>query len=190
MWNHDLWNDFIDCRVSVYTGFHDSVRWDRETSFLSAEFRENEKHVGIKLHFSGIERQNSIVKGERYHSPLRGISDVFKKEHYQLPDRIVLKFSNTSINDTMGPNWLVPSLLVYGVFPNFRGPTKTSMKQKERLQALKIARAEMETIVAKSILLGLYNRDYHRPLIIWFFLEKSEEYSENVLEDGEDHSLS
>lgn len=124
--SHDIWNDFIDCWASVYTGFPDAIILDIETSFVSKEFRENAKYICIHLQFSRIEAHLSIVKGEIYHYPLRGILDVVKKEYKHLPNRIILWMSIKSINDNMGPNGLVPSLLVYIVIPTFPGPSKTS----------------------------------------------------------------
>lgn len=48
-----------------------------------------------------------------------------------------------SINDTMGPNGLIPTVFILGVLPTFPGPTRTNLIQKEILEALKLARAEM-----------------------------------------------
>ena len=56
----NLWNDFINCWASVYTGFPEIIRLDRETSFTSTAFRENAEGVGVELQFSGIEAHNSI----------------------------------------------------------------------------------------------------------------------------------
>lgn len=53
-----------------------------------------------------------------------------------------------SINDTIDPNELVPSLLVYGVLPTFVGPFKTRTKQSGRCEALKLVKAELESIEA------------------------------------------
>lgn len=65
--SHDIWNDFTYCLASVYTGFPDKLRLDRETSLVSKEFRENARDIGIHLQLSGIEAHNSITKRERYH---------------------------------------------------------------------------------------------------------------------------
>ena len=62
----------------------------------------------------------------------------------------ILRLSVKAINDTMGPNGLVPSLLVFGVLPSFPGPTSNNIPQKERMEALRKAKAEMEAIVAEQ----------------------------------------
>ena len=50
----------------------------------------------------------------------------------------------------MGPNGLVPSLLVFGALPSFPAPATNHPNQEERFQALRLARQEMETIVAQT----------------------------------------
>lgn len=42
-----LWNDFIDCWASVYSGSPGVIRLDREISFTAEEFREKVKNMGI-----------------------------------------------------------------------------------------------------------------------------------------------
>lgn len=147
--SYDLWNDLIDCWVSVYNGFPDAIRFDRESSFASAKCRENTKDVEIKLQLSGNNEKKSIVNGEIYHYPLRIILDIVIIEEQHIHDRIVSIMAIKSINDTKGRNGVVTSLLVYGVLSPFPATSEISMIQKERFQALKSARAEMETIEAE-----------------------------------------
>lgn len=49
-----LWNDFINCWASAYVGFPETIRLDRETSFISKKFRQNAQDLGIELIYSGI----------------------------------------------------------------------------------------------------------------------------------------
>lgn len=140
----------MDCWASVYSGFPDAIRLDRETAFVSDEFRQNAKDTGINLQLSGIEAHNSIGKGERYHYPLRRIYETVEKEHPRLRGKSTLRLAIKAINDTMGPNGLIPSLLVFGTLPRFPGIEASHPNQRERFQALKTARAEMEAIVAET----------------------------------------
>ena len=80
----ELWNDFIECWASVYTGFPENIRLDRQSGFTADEFRNYAKNVGINLQFSGIESHNALGSGERYHMPLRRVFNVLKKEHPSL----------------------------------------------------------------------------------------------------------
>ena len=146
----DIWNDFIDCWTSVHVGFPEIIRLDRESSFTSDQFRKNAKTVGVDLQFSGIESHNAIGQGERYHRPLRRVFNILKEEHKSLDDKHILRISTKAINDTMGPNGLVPSLLVFGVLPAFPCPNTKMPNQVERFAALRTAKAEMEKIVAET----------------------------------------
>lgn len=103
--------------------------------------------MGVKLQISGVEAQNSIG-GERYYYPLRRIFEVTKSEHNKLVDKIILRMYIKAINGTMGPNGIVPSLLVSGPIPKFPYQSNMNPKQTERFEAVKLARPEMETIVA------------------------------------------
>lgn len=55
-----------------------------------------------------------------------------------------------AINDTLGPNWLVSSLLVFGTLPKFPCVTNFNLKKSESFQALQLSRREMETTVEES----------------------------------------
>lgn len=85
--------------------------------------------------------------------PLRRIFNVLKMEHPSINDKRLSRLSLTGINDTMGPNGLVSLLLVFGVLPYYPSSTKHSQDRFERFDALKIARAEMETIVREKRIL-------------------------------------
>lgn len=148
--SQNLWEEFVDCWVSVYTGFPEIVRLDRQSGFTSDNFRNYAKDVGVTLQFSGIESHNAIGPGERYHMSLRRVFNVLKQEHPSVNDKHLLRLALKGINDTMGPNGLVPSLLVFGVLPSFPSPTRNSPDQVERFEALKKAKAEMESIVAEQ----------------------------------------
>lgn len=49
-----------------------------------------------------------------------------------------------AINDTMRPELLVLSILVFGVLPSFPVPTSSKKTEFERFKALKLARTKME----------------------------------------------
>lgn len=54
-----------------------------------------------------------------------------------------------AVNDTAGPNGLVPTLLVFGVFPRSLITTLDLPKQKERMAAMQAARDEMSRIISQ-----------------------------------------
>lgn len=65
----------------------------------------------------------------------------------------IVRLALKGCNDTLGPNGLVPTLLVFGTMPALPVPNSKSVKQRERLSALKLAKEEMERISAEQKLL-------------------------------------
>lgn len=87
---------------------------------------------------------------ERYHEPLRRI---FKKIVFETPSispLLALSSACKAMNDTMGPEGFVPTLLVYGMLPRIPigDQATTTPNQAARMKALSTARSEMEEICA------------------------------------------
>lgn len=87
-------------------------RLDQETSFISAELRTNAEDLGIDVQFSGIEAHNYIRQVELYQHPLRFIFHIIRTSHPSFDNHTTLGLSIKAMNETMGRNGLVPSLLV------------------------------------------------------------------------------
>lgn len=146
----DLWQYFITCWGSVFSGFLKVFLLDRETSFTYEKIRNNAKDLGITLQFSGIESHNAIGQGERCHYPLSRIFKITSEEHPLLKNPQILRVSAKPIYENTVPDDLVPSLLVFGVLPTFPWPNTKPLFQSEQFKYFKTARAEMETIVAEK----------------------------------------
>ena len=68
---------------------------------------------------TGSESQNSIDIGERYHAPLR---NTYLKLYHERPDvdrDLILTLSNKAMNDTLGPEGVVPSASMFESFHLF-----------------------------------------------------------------------
>ena len=65
-----------------------------------------------------VEAHNSVGKVERYHAPLRRAYEIIRDE---VRDRVnsdsILQMAVKAVNDTAGPNGLIPTLLVFGAYP-------------------------------------------------------------------------
>lgn len=62
---------------------------------------------------------------------------------------MVLRLAIKGCNDTLGPEGLVPTLLVFGTMPPIPVAKSNYPKQKDRMKALQLAKAEMEQIIAE-----------------------------------------
>lgn len=145
----DVWNAFLVSWASMYLGYHDKLRVDQESIFKSREWMQLCAEAGIDVDLSGIESHNAIGVGERYHAPLRRIFNRVRENSPALDAEICLKIATKAMNDTMNPEGLVPSLLVFGTLPRFP-PSSTSLPtHNNRMQAMATARIEMTNITAK-----------------------------------------
>jgi hypothetical protein len=67
---------------------------------------------------------------------------------------MILSCATKVLNDTMGENGLVPTLLVFGIIPRFPILSTDLPEQKERMRVITAAQAEYNTIVAERRLLS------------------------------------
>jgi hypothetical protein len=106
--------------------------------------------AGITLRISGIEAHNSLGIGERLHGPLRRIYRKVKMTNPDIERNLCLRLTFKSMNDTIGEDLLVPSLLVFGINPRHPVMSTDLPTQKERMNVLATANSEMNSIIAES----------------------------------------
>jgi hypothetical protein len=110
-----VWDAFLKCWTTMYTGFPDSMLTDQGSLFTSADWHIACNSAKIRLRHTGTESQNSFGAGERYHSRLRRVFKKVSDEYPSLSPDLRLSLSVKAMNDCVGPEGLVPSILVFGV---------------------------------------------------------------------------
>ena len=145
----DVWETFIKFWSRLYTGYPRKLRVDQGSAFTSVRWQRLCDIVGTELQLSGVESHHSLGPGERYHAPLRQVYLKIRHERPTVDKETSLRLAVKALNDTMGPEGLVPSLLVFGVLPRFPAVNTELPDQVERMEALKEARAEAATITAQ-----------------------------------------
>ncbi len=134
-----IWKAFLKCWTRIYLGPPDFLQVDQGTNFISSEFGECAKAEGITVLKAPIESANTMSHVERYHAPLRS---AYKKIRDSLPrsetDDECLQLAVKAVNDTIGPEGLIPTLLVFGAIPR-PATTEQSKCQMERAKALDLA---------------------------------------------------
>ena len=145
----DVWEAFVKCWSSIYTGYPRKLKVDQGSNFTSVRWQRLCDMVGTEIQFSGVESHHSLGAGERYHDPLRQVYLKIRHEYPSVKKETALRLAVKALNDTMGPEGLVPSLLVFGVLPRFPAVNTNLPDQVERMEALKEARAEAATITAR-----------------------------------------
>ena len=104
------------CCPSVYTGLPHCALVDEGTQFRNI-FAELASIHDMQIKKSGIQSHNSLGVGERYHQALRDTYGKLKFDHPSLQRQVLLALAVKAINDTLGPEGVIPSALVFGEFP-------------------------------------------------------------------------
>jgi hypothetical protein len=102
--------------------------------------------MGIRTKTVLVEAHNSIGMVEQYHSPLRRVYQIIVVELPGIDRDAALQMAFKALNDTMGPNRLVPTLLVFGAYPRMTELDAPSPTVTQRANALKKAIAEIRKL--------------------------------------------
>jgi hypothetical protein len=111
------WSTIKECWIDTYLGPPSYVVHDAGTNFASKEFRDNATVMNVEVKEVPVEAHNSIGLVERYHIPLRRAYEIISHEIPSMSKEHKLQAAVKSVNDTMGPDGLVPTLLVFGAYP-------------------------------------------------------------------------
>src|ERR1700721_4346368 len=111
------WDTLRICWIDVYQGPPDIIVSDAGKNFASEEFRQHATSMGISVKEVPVEAHNSVGKVERYHAPLRRAYDILCNELSTTSKEVILQMAIKAVNDSTGPNGIVPTLLVFGAYP-------------------------------------------------------------------------
>lgn len=144
-----IWNAFIDSWCTRYTGNPDRILSDSGSVLTSKAWGQLAEMTGATIRISGMEAHNSLGIGERLHAPLRRIFYKTQTDFPKLRKELLLKIAIKEMNDTVGEDGLVPSLLVFGIIPRFPIINTSLPNQRDRMKALTSANMEMNASVAE-----------------------------------------
>ncbi|RAL62549.1 hypothetical protein DID88_004400 [Monilinia fructigena] len=115
----NAWDALRACWIDVYVGPPDYIVHDAGKNFFSKEFTQNATSMAIATKCVPVEAHNSIGLVERYHKPLKRAYHIINEEMsgFELAKDMILQMAVKAINDTVGPDGIVPTLLVYGTYP-------------------------------------------------------------------------
>ena len=71
--------------------------------------------MGIKVKIVPVKAHNSIGIVERYYGPIRYVYLVISTEIQDISKDIALQMAFKAVNNTTGPDSLVPTLLIYSI---------------------------------------------------------------------------
>src|SRR6266487_6305898 len=84
-----------------------------------------------------VKAHNSIGKVEQYHTPVCRVYKLFLKSFPKISKEERLALSVKCVNDTVGPDGLVPTLLVFDVYPRILSSKRPLALTSERAKAIK-----------------------------------------------------
>ncbi|KAI0998880.1 hypothetical protein K3495_g9315 [Podosphaera aphanis] len=146
-----VWNAFRMCWIDVYLGLPDFVVHDVGTNFVSREFRQNAKSMGIQVREVPVEAHNSIGKFERYHGVLRRAYRIIHNElaNQRISKEMMLQMAVKAFNDSVGPHRLIPTRLMYGAHPRLTQESAPSPSISARAEAIDKAMKQITQVQAK-----------------------------------------
>ena len=114
----DTWEALHQCWIYTYLGPPDIVTYDADINFDSMEFRAKAKILGITCHQISVKAYWSIAKIEKYHAPIRQAYNIIQAETKGIISKnAMLQMAFKAVNEIIaGPDGLIPTLLVFGVY--------------------------------------------------------------------------
>lgn len=146
----DTWEALRMLWIDTYQGPPDILTHDAGTNFASTEFRTEATIMGITCKQIPVEAHWSIGKLERYHAPLRRAYEIITAElRDSVSSEARLQMALKAVNDTVGPDGLVPTLLVFGAYPRVVMDSPPSPSMIHRSQAIQKATKELRKMAAE-----------------------------------------
>jgi hypothetical protein len=143
------WDTIRACWIDTYLGPPEQITTDAGTNFTSKEFSQLASTMGTRIKVVPVEAHNSIGIVERYHNLIRRAYTIISVEIRDLDKDMALQMAFKAINDSAGPDGLVPTLLVYGAYPRLSETDTPTPLVIQRALALKKATAEIQRIRAR-----------------------------------------
>jgi hypothetical protein len=146
-----VWRTFEKCWINTYLGPPDIITTDAGTNFIGKDFKQPAKQLSIEVKEVPVEAHYSIGKTERYHNPLRRVYKIIRTElrDEEIDDATCLQMAVKAINDTAGPDGLVPTLLVFGAYPRMTAIDPPAPSIIKRAVAIRKAMDELRIIQSK-----------------------------------------
>lgn len=144
-----VWDAFIECWSTLYNGYPRKIQIFKGPIFASEKCKEWTNMAGINMEFSRIESPNSNGLVEQYYDLLWNIYSCIVQDYPKLYPEIAFRCAIKGINDTMGPEGLVPSYLVFGVIPSFPAFNTNLPEQMDRMDAISFPKREMVQVASR-----------------------------------------
>ena len=145
------WDTLRNCWVDTYLGPPGYITHDAGTNFASKEFRQHVASMGITARSVPVEAHWSVGMIERAHPVLRRAYEIITEElkNETISKHFILQMAVKAVNDTAGPDGLVPTLPVFGAYPRMTESDPPTPSIIQRATAIRRAMDEIAKIRAK-----------------------------------------
>eukprot|EP00171_Calliarthron_tuberculosum_P013661 IDg13661t1 len=144
-----IWAALRLCWIDVYLGSPDFFVHDASTALVAKEFQASAEYLQIRTKTIPVEAAHSFSVAERYHVPVKKAYHRIMFEAPRLDKVAALQIAVKAVNDSVGPDGLLPTLLVYGALPRLVLPSDLPAQPTiNRAHALKKATQEMSRYFA------------------------------------------
>src|SRR6266566_8354630 len=104
------------CWIDIYLGPPDIITYNAGKNFISKEFKQYAIILGTATRSVPVKAHNLVGMVERYYGPLRHIYHIIIAELLDISKDMALQMAFKVINDSAGPDGLIPTLLVFGAY--------------------------------------------------------------------------
>lgn len=135
----------LQCWAIIYTGLPNRILPDRESQFGDL-FIHMARVANVQGECTGIEAHSSLGLGELYHESLRASYRKTVANHPNTERGLALSLAVEAMNDTLRPEGVVSSALVFGEHPQVRTASECfvpSANLRERVKVATLARKDM-----------------------------------------------
>lgn len=105
------------CWINGYVGPPDVIAHDSGKNFMGEAFQANAGMPHKQTKSMPVESANSMSIIGRYHAPVTRAYNIIRKESPDTDKEGALQMVVKAVNDSVGPEGPVPTLLVFGALP-------------------------------------------------------------------------
>ena len=92
------------------------IAHNTEKNFISKKFKQYTVNIGTTTKSIPVKAHNLISMVEHYYGPLQHIYHIITSEILGIDKDMALQMAFKAINDSAGPDGLIPMLLVFGAY--------------------------------------------------------------------------
>jgi hypothetical protein len=138
----------------------DNIIYNIGKNFVSIEFRQYAKFIVIQVTEMPVEAYNSIRKVKRYYTLLQQVYKIIYDKLRDTSAKASLQIAIKAVNDSAGPDGIIPIFLVFGVYPRIiknsvlspiiTKRTKAICKTTKEVRCLYTKRQVTDTLVIRN----------------------------------------